>query len=97
VSEQRERTEIASADMLVALEQCRETNRKLNRRLQEVESKLKQNILYGMGVQAGWKEGYKMGQRNAAEALAQYKAATRKEMSILRAANAANEPRSEAE
>jgi hypothetical protein len=86
---------VRSDALLVALDQCRDTNRKLNRKLQELESKLKKNDLYCMGFQRGWQAGCETARKQGEKDLAAYKTATRKEMARLRATNAANEPRSD--
>jgi len=67
------------------LKQCRETNRRLNRRLQELESEVNKNRLYSMGWYKGRSEGYEHAEKKGAAELAAYKAATRKEMARLRA------------
>jgi hypothetical protein len=65
---------------LVDLETLKETNKKLNRRLQELESKIIKNNLWGMGFKAGYEKGCVDGAKNAERKLAEYKHSTREEL-----------------
>lgn len=81
----------SSSDLLAQLSEARETNKRLNRRVQDLESKIAKGRMYQMGWSAGWSSGRDDAEERAKKhyerKLAEYKHATRDEMRKLRANN----------
>ena len=80
---------VDSSDWLSQLSAARETNKRLNRRVQDLESKIAKGQMYQMGWSAGWNSGRDDAEERARkhyeQKLAEYKHATREEMRKLRA------------
>ena len=78
--------ELSCTDLLA---QARDTNQKLNRRCQELQSAITGHDHYSWGFRSGYEAAQKNAEKLYEQKLAEYKHATRKEMERLRCANAA--------
>jgi flagellar biosynthesis/type III secretory pathway protein FliH len=69
---------------LEEIEQLRETNRRLHRRLQAIEGEKRYQNAWGDGYRSGESNGYEKARKNFDKRMGDYKHATRIEMEKLR-------------